>query len=193
MLQLNDYQQRHKEVADLDRKAARLVHIALLTALCAAATLVIPIPTVTGGYLNAGDIVIVMTALLAGPLYASAAGGIGSALADLLAGYTVFAPASLIAKGLAGCLIGWMWKSFSRTGTLRAVFAAVCGESVMVLVYFLFEAFVLRLGMGAAAEIPANLLQAASGVIGGIAFYHALYRIPRIRTFSDEALNRKKQ
>ena len=53
----------------MNQKLRNLVYTAMLIALCCVATLVIKIPTVTGGYLNAGDIVVVLAALLAGPLY----------------------------------------------------------------------------------------------------------------------------
>ena len=39
----------------MNEKTTRLVLIALLAALCCVATMVLPIPTPTGGYLNAGD------------------------------------------------------------------------------------------------------------------------------------------
>lgn len=172
----------------MDRKSGMLVHLALLTALCAVATMVIPIPTVTGGYLNAGDIIIVMTALLAGPFYAATAGSIGSAAADLLSGYTIFAPASFIAKGLSGFLIGWIWRRYAKKSTPKALFASLCGELTIAACYFLYEAWVLGFGWGAAAEIPANLLQGAVGTVGGIALYHALYRVPPIRSYSDQLI-----
>ena len=55
----------------MNQKLRNLVYTAMLMALCCVATLVIKIPTVTGGYLNAGDIVVVLAALLAGPLSVS--------------------------------------------------------------------------------------------------------------------------
>ena len=65
----------------MNQKLRNLVYTAMLMALCCVATLVIKIPTVTGGYLNAGDIVVVLAALLAGPLYGGVAAGFGLYLA----------------------------------------------------------------------------------------------------------------
>ena len=50
----------------MDHRIKRLVYLSLLSALCCVATMAIPIPTPTGGYLNAGDIIVVFTARLAG-------------------------------------------------------------------------------------------------------------------------------
>ena len=76
----------------MNQKLRNLVYTAMLIALCCVATLVIKIPTVTGGYLNAGDIVVVLAALLAGPLYGGVAAGFGSGLADVISGYMSYAP-----------------------------------------------------------------------------------------------------
>lgn len=171
----------------MDRHVKLLVYLSLLAALCCVATMVIPIPTPTGGYLNAGDIVVVFTALLAGPLYGSIAMGLGSGLADLFAGYAIYAPGTLLAKGLAAVVIGLLFRR-SRRKLPNAVFAAVCGELVMAAGYFLYEALCLGFGWGAAVEIPGNLLQGAAGVIGGTALYQALRNVPEISQF--QALTR---
>ena len=161
-------------------KTAKLVYIALLAALCCVATMAIPIPTPMGGYLNAGDIVVVLSALLAGPVWGSIAAGLGSVLADLFAGYAIYAPGTLLAKGLAALVTGLLFRHWKK-----AVPAAICGELVMALLYFFYESTALGFGLAAAAEIPGNLLQGAVGVAGGLALYHALYKVPEIREFSD--------
>lgn len=172
----------------MDGRIRRLVYLSLLAALCCVATMVIPIPTPTGGYLNAGDIIVVFTALLAGPLYGGAAMGIGSALADLFASYAIYAPGTLFAKGLAAVVTGLVFREMK--GSLKcAAAAAVCGEIVMVAGYFLYEALCLGFGWAAGAEIPGNLLQGAVGVIGGTALYQALKKVPEVREI--QALTQK--
>lgn len=171
----------------MDRRLKLLVYLSLLAALCCAATMVIPIPTPTGGYLNAGDIVVVFTALLAGPVWGGIAMGLGSGMADLFAGYAVYAPGTLLAKGLAAAVTGLVFRRTKGTAC-SALLAAVCGETVMVLGYFLYESLALGFGLGAAVEIPGNLLQGAAGVIGGTALYQALRKVPEVRQF--EALTK---
>ncbi len=73
--------------AAADRPADTLVVLAAaLAALACAATMVVQIPSPTGGYLNLGDAVVLLGAYLLGPAWGALAGGIGPALADLLAG-----------------------------------------------------------------------------------------------------------
>ena len=159
----------------------RVVFLALLAALCCVATMVIPIPTPTGGYLNAGDIVVVLSAMLAGPVWGGISAGVGSILADLLGGYALYAPGTLLAKGLAAMVIGFLYRK-----TRKAIPSAVCGELVMATIYFFYEGLVLGFGLAAAAEIPGNLLQGAVGTAGGLALYYALRNVPEIRRFSEQ-------
>lgn len=170
----------------MNRKIRNTVYHALLTALCMAATMAIPIPTPTGGYLNAGDIIVVLAALLTGPASGALIAGLGSALADLLAGFTMFAPGTLIAKGAAAMMIGMIWNRSKNKRVVTAGIAAIVGELVMVLGYFGYEAVILGFGIGAAIEIPGNLMQGAVGVAGGLALYHALIRIPQIRQYAKQ-------
>lgn len=175
----------------MNQKLRILIYTALLTALCCVATMVIPIPTPTGGYLNAGDIVVVFAALLAGPLYGGIAAGLGSGLADLLAGYTLYAPGTLIIKAGAAVIAGLLFRATKRKFG-SALAGAICGELFMVLGYFVFEAVFLGYGMAAAAEMIGNVMQGTVGVAGGIALYYALHTIPEIRRFSELVAQKQK-
>ena len=88
----------------------RLIEIALcgvMAALVCVATLLIQIPTPpTRGYINVGDVMIMVSALTFGPIVGGFAGGIGSALADILGGWAHWAPFTLIIKGVEGILAG---------------------------------------------------------------------------------------
>ena len=81
--------------------------IILLAAATAALTFIVRVPIPgTGGYLNIGDIAVIFCGLFLGKKYGAIAGGVGSALADLIGGFFIFAPITLVAKGLEGFLAG---------------------------------------------------------------------------------------
>ena len=66
---------------------------ALMIALMTLATLIIRIPNpATQGYINLGDAMLMTIALLFGWRIGGLAGGVGSALADALGGYFIWAP-----------------------------------------------------------------------------------------------------
>ena len=76
-------------------KIKRLVFAALFAALACAATFIhIPVPSMTNGYVNLGDCFVLLAGFCLGPVYGGLAGGIGSALTDLLGGYFLYAPAT---------------------------------------------------------------------------------------------------
>ena len=61
---------------------------ALFAALACVATMSIRIPTPgTGGYIHPGDAIVILAGIILGPVYGMLAGGIGSALSDLIGGY----------------------------------------------------------------------------------------------------------
>ena len=81
--------------------------IATFTALVAVATIVfsVNVPS-TKGYFNLGEVMVFTSAILFGARVGGIAGGLGSMIADLLLGYPLYAPATLVIKGLEGTIVG---------------------------------------------------------------------------------------
>ena len=76
-----------------------LVLSAMFAALCCVTTMLVQFPTVAG-YTNIGEGMCLLAGLVLGPWYGFFAAGIGSGLADLLAGYAHYVPGTFIIKGL---------------------------------------------------------------------------------------------
>jgi len=160
--------------------AAKLALTAGLAATTTVATMLVQIPIPpTRGYLNFGDIMVFTSALLFGRFVGGLAGGIGSAMADIITGYGYFAPYTLIIKGLEGLLAGAIRDGRS---TRRDVLGWFVGAVAMVTGYFLVEAYVLGFGLPAAlVEVPSNAIQVLSGAIIAIPLARGLRnRIPKI-------------
>ena len=144
-----------------DKRVKRLAVLAILTALVACFTMFLKVPTAIG-YANLGDGVILFGSLLLGSVSAVAA-AVGSALADLLQGYAVYAPWTLIIKGGMALICGVLLRK--QQDWLHQIIAYVVSELWMVAGYFLVEAFILSYGVsGAVGSIVPNLLQGAAGV-----------------------------
>ena len=82
--------------------------------------------------------------LLFGPFIGSLSGGIGSSLADILLGYTIYAPGTFIIKGLEGFLVGIIAnpkKNYQKIN-YRDILGVLAGGSLMVYGYFLYEIFI---------------------------------------------------
>lgn len=158
-----------------EQKRNELVKItftSLFAALVCVSTMIIKIPTSTNGYIHLGDAMVLLSGWLLGPVYGVLAAALGSFFADVFGSYFMYAPATLVVKGLValfGSLIASGMKRFAKKHTSIAyIMGGIIGETVMVLGYYLFEAEVCGYGLIAAAvSIPANILQGASGIVIG--------------------------
>ena len=142
---------------------------ALMIALMTLATLIIRIPNpATQGYINLGDALLFTIALLFGWRIGGLAGGVGSALADALGGYFIWAPWTLVIKGIEGILVGviaaWGFREGSGPRRIAAFAAMVAGGAWMVFGYYMAGS-VLFGGVAALTEIPGNLTQAGVAVL----------------------------
>lgn len=147
-----------------------IVIAALLAALVCVATMLIKVPSPLKGYLNLGDGIVLLCGWLLSPVYGFLAAGIGSALADLFAGYVIYVPATFVIKGLMAIVAYYGCRLLSkRTGSVLAmVLAGVLAEIIMVLGYYVFEGFLYGFAESL-VNIPANAVQGVAGIILGTA------------------------
>lgn len=176
----------------LSRKATmvtkQLTTVAMFTALVTVATIVIAIPAPAGGFLNVGDTVVLIAAACLGPIGGMLAGGLGSCFADLILGYVIYAPFTLVIKGLEGLICGGLillfskvlGKNYNKYGiqVLSGVFAMIIAALTMSSLYCLADGILY--GWGAAiVNAPMNLTQGAIGVAAGSVIVYAL-NLPKL-------------
>ena len=158
-----------------DKKIRKLVISAMMAALTYVATMVIQIPSPMNGYVNLGDCFVLLSGWLLGPWYGGAAAGIGSMLTDLLSGYGHYAPGTFVIKGLDALVAALLFRAMGRTST-AALVSGLVGEAIMVAGYFGYAALLLGKGLGAAASIPGNLVQATMGLLVGFLLLKVLQK-----------------
>lgn len=100
-------------------KTKDIASIAVFTSLVSVATISINLYVpATRGYFNIGETMVYTTSILMGPLIGGFAGGVGSMLADVALGFNVYAPGTLIIKGIEGFIVGYVarygFKSYSK-------------------------------------------------------------------------------
>ena len=137
----------------------------MLAALIFVATSFFKLPvSLTQGYIHLGDGFILLGALLPGGRTAIIAAALGSALADLLGGYTMYILPTFLIKGAVAAVAVWA-AGHIQSPWLRAL-GMLAAEAVMVLGYFLAEWLVLGYGLAAAASaVFPNVMQGISGVV----------------------------
>lgn len=147
----------------------------------------VPSP-ISQGYYNVGDAAVLIAAILLGKNGGLIAGAFGSALADIALGGYIFAPVTLIVKGVEGYVAGFIAErgESGKRGNLFPLLAVIVGPLIMVAGYFLAESTVLgwvdsELGLAAAvAEMPGNLVQ---GLLSAIIAYVITTPLLKTRVF----------
>lgn len=136
--------------------------------ICLCTFISVPLPI---GYFNLGDAAVLMCAWTLGPLCGAVAAAIGSALADILVGYVLYAPATAIIKALMALCAYYLCRALMKVikkpslTFVPLAISAAAAESVMIAGYFVYEFFVLSYGIGAAAGLLGNALQALCGTV----------------------------
>lgn len=157
----------------------------MFTALTTVATIVIQIPTpATKGYINLGDTVVNISAWILGGMYGGAVGGIGSALADIITGYFIYAPATLIIKFLmafACCKVyGVCIKKLNSLAS--RIVSVIVSELIMISGYALFAGILYGSVRTALLGIPENAIQGVMGAVISVVLYECIIkRVPALK------------
>lgn len=122
----------------------------------------VSIPIGQFGYVNLGDSAVMLFASILSPAYAFLVGGIGSALADLYLGYSQYALFTFLIKGLEALLIAFLVRSLHRKMQPLSYFV---GMAVMVIGYYLTDAFINQNFIVALTGIGPNFLQGLCSLI----------------------------
>jgi len=120
----------------------------------------------TVGYFNLGDIGIILTSSILGGFSGMIAGGVGSALADISYGAMIFAPVTLVVKGIEGYLLGILLNRYKDK--IKPLPAISVSLAFMVFGYFIATVFLFNLE-AALADSLSTLIQAVVSVVVGYA------------------------
>ncbi len=141
----------------------KVVMSSLFAAMICVVTAFVKVPMPLVGYVNLGDALVLCAGALLGPMGVVSA-VIGSAIADILVGYAVYAPATALIKG-AMALIVWLFVKKNETfNVIKFVISAVIAELVMVAGYFAYECLLYG-EQTALVSVPYNLLQGALSLL----------------------------
>ncbi len=157
----------------------KAVYSALFAALVFAGTqfLRIPLPF---GYFNFGDCFILLSAALLGTPHAIFASAVGAGMADVLSGYIVYAPATLLIKSLMVVVMTITVRFGKNKEKKRKIAAFAVGAALSELLmaggYFICDWILYGLP-GALASLGGNIVQGAAAVGAAIplitAFEHS--------------------
>lgn len=156
------------------KRTHRLVLASLFVALSFIFTYFVKIPFPTGGYFNVGDAFIMLAAIIIDPFTGILVGALAGGLSDLFAGYVLFIPFTVLAKGLEALIAGFIYQK--TRGLLRYV-GVVIGPLVMVALYAL--SYVILFDKATMiANLPFDLAQAGIAIVLTIILLLLLEKTP---------------
>lgn len=174
----------------MNKKIQIMVTTAMLATLTCIATMIIKVPTVgTNGYVNIGDVFVLISAWLLGNPFGAIAAGLGSAMADFLAGYTVYVPGTFIIKFLmafVGVILYKVLTGIKLPKFLGFIISSIAAEAVMVGGYLLYEATALGYGWAAAASVPSNIVQGVTCLVLGNILINALSKVSYFKMMMEK-------
>lgn len=156
----------------------------------------VPIPA-TQGYIHLGDAMIFLAVVMLGWKYGAVAAGLGSALADLLGGYAIYAPITLIVKFIMAAAVGlFIQKALKKdmgdhAMAVMELLGMFIGGGLMVLGYYLAESFMYGSFIIPLASVTMNVLQFVVGAIIATALSRVLAPTAIGRTFVYEIRSRR--
>ena len=153
----------------------KLVRAALMAAIVMALTLIVlPLP-MSQGYINLGDAGIYAAVVAVGGIWGVAAAALGSALADVILGWAIYAPATFLIKGLAAFFAMLLLKK--AKGGWRVLGLVGCGMFIAC-GYLLYEGLFVYDSIAAAlVNLPFNLIQGVVGAALGYALISFLEKL----------------
>lgn len=160
-----------------------LIITSMLIALVFVATVLLNIKlpiTANGGLVHLGTAVLFISSILFGPQKGAIAGAVGMGLFDLMGPWILWAPITLLARGLQGYIVGKIAWSKARNGSSLALnlIATIVSIPFMLGVYYLGEAIIFKSWIVPAASIPGNIVQNVVGLCIAIPVCVVLKKIP---------------
>ena len=128
-----------------------------------------------GGLIHLGNVPLFIIAILYGRWLGAVAGGIGMALFDVVGGWFLWAPFTLIIVGLMGYTVGAICE---KKQTLTAYVLALAAACIIKIVgYYGAEGIIYGNWLAPMASVPGNLVQI------GVASALVLPVVPKLRKY----------
>ncbi|RLL43992.1 ECF transporter S component [Oceanobacillus piezotolerans] len=132
-----------------------------------------------GGLVHLGTAMLFIASILFGPKKGALAGAIGMGLFDMVGGWVLWAPITIVARGLQGYIVGriaWLNGHKGNSIVLNLV-ATIVSIPFMIAVYYIGESILYGNWIAPLASIPGDLVQNVLGIIIAVPICVALKKV----------------
>jgi len=116
-----------------------------------------------GGLIHLGNVPLFICAILFGKRSGAIAGGVGMALFDLLSGWTLWAPFTLVIVALMGFVVGLITEK--KNGIGWYILAMVAALPIKIAGYYIAEGIIYSNWISPVTSIPGNIIQVTTAII----------------------------
>src|SRR5690606_31610255 len=119
------------------------------------------------GLVHLGTAMLFIASIMFGPKKGAIAGALGMGLFDLLGGWVLWTPITMVARGLQGYIVGKIAWSKGRNGNSLGLnlTAAIVSSPVMIAVYYMGEAIMYGNWIMPLASIPGDVVGSVIGIL----------------------------
>ena len=123
-----------------------------------------------GGLVHLGTAMLFIASILFGPKKGAVAGAAGMGLFDVVGGWLIWAPITIVARGVQGFIVGKIAWANGRKGDNLAlnIVAMIISMPVMLAVYYIGEVILYNNWIAPLASIPGDIIQNMLGLIVAI-------------------------
>lgn len=150
-----------------------MIAIAMGVALSILLTSFVFIPLPFGGYFNFTDVFIVLYSMFFGPLIGGAVGALSGFMADIILGYNLYAPFTLVIKLIEGLVVGYLFIKLPKKVRYVSPFI---GGIIMAVLYVVPDYILYTNIIAALTNLAFNLIQGVIGASLGLAIYIVLVK-----------------
>ena len=118
-----------------------------------------------GGLIHLGNVPLFIGAILFGKKTGAIAGGIGMGLFDLLSGWTLWAPFTLIIVGIMGFTVGKITEDHKHQNMKWYMIAIAAACVIKVVGYYIAEVIIYGNPLAPVSSIPGNLVQIGTAAV----------------------------
>ena len=168
------------------QKTLSIAITAMLISLVFIATLFVNIKLpikANGGLVHLGTAMLFIASILFGQKKGAVAGAAGMGLFDVVGGWLIWAPITIVARGVQGFIVGKIAWANGRKGDNLAlnIVAMIISMPVMLAVYYIGEVILYNNWIAPLASIPGDIIQNLLGLIVAIPVCLFLKKTPMFK------------
>lgn len=136
-----------------------------------------------GGLIHLGNVVLFVMAALFGKKVGAISAGVGMALFDLMGGWVLWSPFTLVIVGLMGFVVGLIGEK--KKSVIWFVVSVIAAMAIKIAGYYVAEGIIYGNWIAPATSIPGNIVQVTVGAVIAFPVIAVVRRVVKREAFYE--------